>query len=294
MRCIACKKKAVINIIAPFCEEHFIKNYENRIRKTINRFKLIEKNDRVLVAISGGKDSMALSYFLSKLRNEIDFVLEALFINIPFCMKEENLKIVKEFCNKNNINLHVVTFEDYGIDFKKLFKLRRPICSTCGMIKRYIMNKFARENGFNKLATGHCSNDISLFFLKNLISQKFEWNAKLKPLIPSTHPKLISKIRPLFEVSEEENELYCKLNKIEFSSFCSYAKIEALRKDKIKKILNESKKIIPDISIKISKSLEKININYQENIRECKICGEPTSGEICGVCKLKQKISNID
>jgi uncharacterized protein (TIGR00269 family) len=254
---------------------------------------LIENGDKILVAISGGKDSLSCAHILSKLRNSLGFTMECLHIDVGIlaCTNERTENVVKKFCEKREIPYHIVRVKD--ILGKKLEKIsrkrRRPICSVCGLVKRYIMNKYARENGFNKLATGHCADDMVRFFFKNWLSKHFDWIAKLKPIIHSNHPKVMTRIRPLFECLEAENLVYGRINNITIApcSRCSYV----LRKDKWNDILRliDTKK--PDFKINFVKGLEEVEFKIAEEmkLRECAKCGEPTSQKICGFCRLKSE-----
>lgn len=298
MKCISCKKPAEIKITQPFCSECFLKHYQRRVERTIKKFKLIQKNDKVLVAVSGGKDSLSCADVLHQLGFEIAVL--HIDVGIKRCTNERSKQVVEKFCKERNIPFHFTSFEDFFDieDINKFFKVaKRPICATCGMLKRTLFNKFARENGFTKIATGHCADDIVKYFFKTMLAgdkDSILWLSKLKPITPSSHPKIVTRIRPLFEMLEIENLTYTKFRNIVVAgcTMCSYFQ----RKDKWTEILREIDKKIPDFKIKIARTLEKIeivlpNIQKKEEIKECSICGEPTSQEICAVCKIKQRIS---
>lgn len=298
MKCISCKKPAEIKITQAFCAECFLRHYQRRVEKTIKKFKLIQKNDKVLVAVSGGKDSLSCADVL----NRLGFNISVLHIDVGIkkCTNERSKRVVEEFCKERNIPFYFTSFEEFfGIeDINKFFKIaKRPICATCGMLKRALFNKFARENGFTKIATGHCADDIVKYFFKSMLAgdrDSILWLSKLKPITPSSHPKVITRIRPLFEMLEIENLAYTKFRNIVVAgcTMCSYFQ----RKDKWTEILRDVDKKIPDFKIKIARTLEKIEIilpdvQKKEEIKECSICGEPTNQEICAVCKIKQKLS---
>ena len=298
MKCISCKKPAEVKITQPFCSECFLKHYQRRVERTIKKFKLIQKNDKVLVAVSGGKDSLSCADVLHQLGFEIAVL--HIDVGIKRCTNGRSKQVVEKFCKERNIPFHFTSFEDFFDieDINKFFKVaKRPICATCGMLKRALFNKFARENGFTKIATGHCADDIVKYFFKTMLAgdkDSILWLSKLKPITPSSHPKIVTRIRPLFEMLEIENLTYTKFRNItvEGCTMCSYFQ----RKDKWTEILREIDKKIPDFKIKIARTLEKIeivlpNIQKKEEIKECSICGEPTSQEICAVCKIKQRIS---
>lgn len=294
MKCVRCGKEAKINVLAPFCDDCFKIHYEKRVERLVKKFRLIENKDKVLVAVSGGKDSLSCALILSKLRDKIGFEMEILTMDVnTHCIQEDFKKIVEDFSKKFNIRFNFVSFKDYfGFDKKledwlKERNIKRPVCSFCGLLKRYVMNKFARENGFNKIATGHCANDIVRFFFKNLRSGYFELIGKLKPIIKSEHPKQVTRIKPLFECLEKENYFYIKSNGIEPVKSCSFY----LMKDRTYRLVEELVNFDTKNFIRFVRFLEKVEIPTKNNIlRECKICGEPTAKEICAVCKYLSKL----
>lgn len=296
-KCIACKKSAVVNIMNPFCEKCFLKHYEKRVGNLIKRFKLVSKGDKVLVAVSGGKDSLSCANVLSKLREKYDFELGILHIDvgIPECTNERTLNVVEGFCKEREIIFHFYDLSEFlGAGTSEVARfLRRPLCSLCGMLKRYVFNKFARENGYNKIATGHCADDIARFFFKNWISRDFLWISKLKPITVSAHPKVVTRIRPLYEMLETENLAYVQLQRIPIAgcSRCSYF----LRKDKwydVLRVIDEHKK---DFKYNFVKALEvaEIHTRYERDFKECIRCGEPTDGEVCAVCRIKERYDRL-
>lgn len=296
MKCISCRTDTKIKIVYPFCEDCFLKHYERKVERVIKRYKLIRKGDRILIAISGGKDSLSCAHVLSRLRARLSFQLGALHIDVGIqeCTNERTERVVRSFCEERNIPFHFVKFDEYlklDVDIKRISS-HRPLCSTCGMFKRYIFNKFARENNYNKIATGHCADDIMRFFFKNWLAQQFDWIAKLKPYTPSNHPKVVPRIRPLFECLEKENLLYAKLNYIIIAgcSRCSYF----LRKDKWNDLLKLIDEKRPDFKINFVRGLEVVNLPVSDKceLRECQECGEPTDRAICAVCTLRKYSQN--
>jgi len=291
MKCYICRREeAVVRIEGKnYCKDCFLKLYEKRVEKVIKKWKLIENGDRVMVALSGGKDSASMLYFLNKYKKAVDFELEAMFIHL-WTPEYSDLALEKskELTKMLGIKLHIVDIKK-GTG-KTLIEIvrsnrRRAICSICGIVKRYYMNKHPRERGFNKIATGHNMDDILEFFIKNFIDRNFEWNDKLKPIVPSTHPKLLTKIRPLYECSNVENYYYAKFNLLPFiESKCPFSKIS-----KWKNIVECFDTNIPGSKRQFTRTIEELNFSVKEpEYKQCKICGELTTSKngICSFCKL--------
>jgi tRNA-5-methyluridine54 2-sulfurtransferase len=160
-------------------------------------------------------------------------------------------------------------------------------------LKRYIFNKFARENNFAKIATGHCADDIIKFFFKNFESGYFDWTDKLKPLTPSFHPKVVARIRPLYLCLEIENYAYIKFKNIEIAtcSLCSYF----TRKDKWDEIFRFIDEKRPQFKLNFVRNLAEVEIKgrnqKEKELKECEICGEITDRDICALCNLKLKLT---
>lgn len=293
-RCVSCKKDAQVDILYPFCEDCFIKHYLRRVEKIIKKFKLVEENDNILVCVSGGKDSLSCADVLNQYRNTYSFQIGILHIDVGLyeCTNERTLQVVERFAQERNIPFYLVRFTEYfNIDIENLFKKsRRPRCSICGMLKRYVMNRFARENGFNKIATGHCADDIIRFFFKNWTNYSFEWIDKLKPKTERDCLKQITRVRPLFEMLEKENFWYTKIKNIVVAgcSQCSFF----MRKDKwydILRIIDEKDRYF---KLQFLRGLYQVDFSFKKEEREfkeCKICGEITDKDICAVCKLVKR-----
>lgn len=295
MKCISCKRSAEIKILYPFCKDCFIKHYLRRVERVIKRFGLIEKNDRILVAVSGGKDSLACAQSLYLLGCK--FSVLYVDVNLPKCSTEKARNLVERFCKERDIPLYYESFKEFFSieNIEDFFKFSgRDLCATCGMLKRRIFNMFARKHGFNKIATGHCADDVARYFFKTIISsdeKMFAWLSKIKPIMHSHHEKIVTRIKPIFEMLEKENEAFIKFQNIENfeKEKCSYTK----SKDRIEDILREIDKTIPDFKIKIARYVESMEIKKTEkekDILECKRCGEISTSDICSFCRILEKI----
>jgi tRNA-5-methyluridine54 2-sulfurtransferase len=102
MRCVVCKKEAEIKILAPFCSQCFITHYQRRVERVIKRWQLISKNERILVCVSGGKDSLSCAEVLYQLKDRFQFELAVLHLDVNFsrCANERTKKLLKNFVRK--------------------------------------------------------------------------------------------------------------------------------------------------------------------------------------------------
>ncbi|AAL80397.1 alpha hydrolase [Pyrococcus furiosus DSM 3638] len=268
------------------CEEHFKEYFERKVARTIEKYKLASKDERILVAVSGGKDSAVTAYVLKKL----GYKIECLHLNLGIGEYSEKSEIyAKKQCEFIGAPLNIIRVKEllgYGIGE---VRTSRPTCSYCGLTKRYIMNKFAYDNGFDAVATGHNLDDEASFLMNNLLHWNTEYLAKGGPLLPG-EGKFVKKIKPLYELTEREVVAYAIAVGLEYIvEECPYAR-GATTLD-MKEVLNELEEKRPGTKFNFVRGfLRKKKLFEPEvkgkDLKECKICGMPASGEICSFCKF--------
>ncbi len=310
MRCKFCSKKPVVRVRyanLTLCRDHFIEYFEKRVKRTIERYKMIREGERICCAVSGGKDSAVMLYVLKKLCKNVE--IQALHLNLGIGdYSKKSVKKTIELCRQLDVEVEVVDIaKEYGftIDLiKKLErKIKRPICSACGLIKRYLMNRYCYENGFDKLATGHNLDDEAANILSNYISGDIELLARGGPVQKRTHPKLIPRIKPLYEVSEKETFLYAELMHVPYLiDECPYsygapnlllktiiAEVEDARpSSRISLVRNFVKRIKPALEEYTTK-----NTCEKHHVKECSICGMPTSTSTCAFCRFVERVKTL-
>lgn len=294
-KCLRCKKEAIIFIDSlRFCEDCFKIYFENSFLRAINgegfNKKMLKKDEKIMVAVSGGKDSMVLWYLIKKYK----FNITTLHINLNYGdFSEESLKVVKDFASKIQSPLIVFDLKkDFDIDMKEIFSRnkKREFCSICGLIKRYLLNKIAYDYNFDVIATGHNLDDGVAVVFKALLNWDLETLSRNNPILEKTHEKLIKKVKPLYRLQDKEIKIYADLIDIpHVNIICPY------KKGKV--TLTKTKEVV-DFIDKNYKGIKRSfyygflrNKNLFEtqkpNLKECKVCGMPTTNEnICNFCKL--------
>jgi uncharacterized protein (TIGR00269 family) len=286
------------------CRGCFIESIEEKTRATIARYRMFRFNDKIAVAVSGGKDSVSLLHVLAKIEQKHPKA-QLLAVTVDEGIKgyrDEALKIAEENCEKLGVEHHVVSFKElFGCTFDQMVRrlkdrdeVKLTPCAYCGVMRRKALNTAARELGADKLATAHTLDDETQTMLLNILHGDVLRIAKEKPVTDEVHPKLVPRIKPFCEIPERETALYAYVKGISFQSNpCPYA-AEALRND-ARMMLDSMEEKHPGIKFTIFKSIEKIRPALEETAKkegldECSECGEPTTEKVCRTCQLLKHI----
>jgi len=296
-KCSKCNKPSITFIRyngTHLCREHFIEYFERRVKREIKKQGKTEPGSRIGIALSGGKDSTVTLFMLKKIfskRKDVDLFAISVDEGIKG-YRDKSLKIARENCKEMDVEHHIISFkETIGYTLDEIVSKNKDLgeCTYCGVFRRFCLNKKARELKLNKIATGHNLDDFSQSILMNFVNGDLEKLARLGPHI-KVQPGLIPRILPLRIIPEKEVTLYAIINNIKFyDGICPYS-VHALR-GKFRDILDELEYINPGTRHSIIKSYDGIkDILIQKfppaRLNKCKICGEPTSQEICKACEL--------
>ncbi len=298
MKCWICGEEAVYynpQNKKALCKKHFIDYFEKKVFKTIRQWNMIKENDTIAVALSGEKDSMVALNLVKKFTNKYGQKVFAITIDEGIYRKKA-IEIAREHTEGLGIDYYVFSYkEEFGYTLPEILKyVDLPACRVCGILRRYLLNKKARELGATKLVTGHNLNDEAENILLNIFRGKIIENSKLGPVTGvNSHPKFVPKVKPLYFMRVEEIKLYAELNGIPFySGKCPY--LSSSFRFKIREFLKKTEKEYPGTIDKIvSGNLEVLPILKENNkgeIKTCKICGEPSSQEICSACRILSQL----
>ncbi|MCL0063278.1 adenine nucleotide alpha hydrolase family protein [Peptococcaceae bacterium] len=292
MKCTVCKQPAVIRLPshhARFCAEHFDVFFMRRVEKAIKRYKLLKKGERVLVAVSGGKDSLVVTDVLHRLGYDVC----GLHIDLGISANQfsaESLEVCREFFSKRNIPLEVYNLkEKFGKTIEDVGERIGRFCSTCGMTKRYVMNAVAHQKKVDALATGHNLDDLSAALFANLLRWEMRYLSKGTPHLPA-EGNFCRKIKPLVLLFENEIHFYAKLHNLRVvTASCPHSKKAKFKR--YKELLDSIEQKSPGTKRFFYEKYSQIaHIFKAENeakisLRPCSICNMPTSTEICAFCK---------
>ncbi len=279
----------------------FVESFERKVLRTIGEYQLLEKKEKVVVGASGGKDSTALLYLLKRHGYDV----KALHIDLRLGeWSRKCLANLEQFCKENGIELHVVDAEEkLGIGVPRLMELARSklglsCCSVCGVIKRWLLNREAKQLGAEKLATGHNLDDEAETVMMNLLLGNVKANVMVGPKvgIESEVKGFVQRVKPLYFCSGKETELYCELMGLKINRE-QCPRISSFRLD-VRRWLNILERENPGIKLKLVKQIMKWKQELAKHVKSklvyCKLCGEPSSSEICKTCKLLLACGEID
>lgn len=292
MKCTKCSQTAIIDLPqhnVAYCEGHFNEYFLNRVQKAIKTYSMMEENDRIVVALSGGKDSVSLWHALIKL----GYACDAVFLDIG--MGKPKLEELQEMGKKFNSKLFIydARADLFGLDIPKIAKfLRKPTCSVCGNVRRYLMNKFAVENNYDVIATGHNLDDEVSFLLGNVLNWQIGYLTRQSPTLLKTHDKFVKKVKPLVLLTEKETYAYALLNELPFSGeSCPFSK--GASSLLYKKVLNEIELVQPGTKQRFYSGAMKVwNSKTEVELSECKVCGYPTTEEVCSFCRMRERLKD--
>ena len=303
MNCRNCKNNPVItlpNSNVYLCKKHFNIYFEKKVRKTIRIYNMLDKNDIIGVAISGGKDSMSLLYILNKIFKPTKVKLIALSIDEGIKgYRDPNFKFVKLFCKKNKIKLHTFSFKkEFGKTLDEIKKKDSETipCTFCGVFRRKILNNKALELGVNKLATGHNLDDEAQTILMNQFRKNTRASAVLGPVTGIVNdPRFVRRIKPFYFLTEKEITAFAFLNNI-LDKYVECPNAKLGYRNSVLELLNEFEKRYPGTKYNIVSSflstLPLIKEGFKEKtINSCKKCGAAASKDICQACVLLDELN---
>ncbi|HDD66337.1 MAG TPA: adenine nucleotide alpha hydrolase family protein [Nitrososphaeria archaeon] len=283
------------------CSECFTRYYERKVYKTIRKHGMLRGARRVAAAVSGGKDSVALIGVLHKLMREAFREVELVAIHVDLGIpgySEECRRIVEKVCGDLGLELHVLDLreaEGYGVPDFANTPFRRRMCGACGTVKRYHTNRMAYELGADRLATGHNLDDVVEILFELYLKGAVEEIVRMRPVSWSDHPKLVTRIKPLIELTDRENLFYVLAQDLPMlEARCPL--VGESRMLRRKKLIEEIEGRIPGFrhtfyKTHLKRFLPRLEKTVEEpRLAECEVCGMPSLGRVCSYCKLVSKL----
>ncbi len=293
-KCRVCRGPAIIDLPrhnANFCAEHLQQLCRRQVEKAIADHSMLAPGERVLVAVSGGKDSLALWDLLLDLGYDADGLYIGLGIGD---YSDESGAFAQEFASSRGLTLKRVDLRaDLGYDVPTAARATgRVPCSACGLSKRRLFDDAARDGDYSAIATGHNLDDEAAVLLGNTLRWDVDYLARQMPVLPAGggFPR---KIKPLVRLTERETAAWCITRGIDYQvEECPMA--AGNRHLGYKATLNELEARSPGTKASFYLGfLERMGPVLSEHratevaaLSTCSRCGAPTTGEICAFCRL--------
>ncbi|HEX9506568.1 MAG TPA: tRNA(Ile)-lysidine synthetase [Acidimicrobiia bacterium] len=297
-----CKGPAVVDVRrhnAAFCRDHFLHHCEEQARRAIDSHDMFTAGERVLVAVSGGKDSLALWEILVRLGYDADGLYLGLGIGN---YSDESGKYARAYAGR--LGRHLVEVDltaEYGYGIPEAAEAtHRSPCGSCGLSKRHLFNAAAIEYGYDVVATGHNLDDEAAVLLGNVLRWDAGYLGRQYPVLPAT-PGFARKVKPLVRLGERETAAYCVLRGIDYQvEECPMA--AGNRHLGYKETLNALEDRSPGTKAAflfgfLERGHERFAVDAEverDELAECSVCGSPTPGGVCAFCRLRAKVGAIE
>jgi len=301
MDCCSQKPVFAFPLGEKLCKRHFIDYFEGKVFKTIRQFELLDKEENLGVAISGGKDSLTVLHLLDRLAQQNPKIrMNAIAIDEGIDgYRDKTLITAKKFCEGSKIKLHVFSYkEEFGLTLDEMLKiLKVKPCTICGIFRRYLLNRKSRELGFTKMATGHNLDDECQSIMMNQMRNDLKASARLGPKAGMISDiRFVPRIKPLYLCSEKEVTTYAFISGL-LDEFCECPNAVHSYRAQVRDMLNEMEQKFPGTKHSIVSSFLQTLPFLKEHlkggmIKICSKCGEPGSNETCNACIYLERLKS--
>jgi len=300
VKCRVCRQPAVIDVRrhnAGFCRDHFLVHCREQVRRAIDDYDMITTGERVLVAVSGGKDSLALWDILL----DLGYAADGLYLGLGIGdYSDESATYARAFAAQRSARLVEVDITaEFGFDIPSGARAARRVpCSACGLSKRHLFNRAALDGGYDVVATGHNLDDEAAVLFGNVLRWDSAYLGRQLPVLPASHG-FARKVKPLVRLAEREMAAYCVLSGIDY--IVEECPMAAGNKHLgYKDALNAIEVASPGTKAafyfgfidRVSAVFSPVSEGERDGLHPCPGCASPTTGELCAFCKLVAKATS--
>jgi uncharacterized protein (TIGR00269 family) len=309
--CEKCKSKSVITLgYGPhyFCEKHFTRFFDDRVKKTIRKYSLFKPREKLLIAVSGGKDSLVVLHLIHKYYSKSNDIEVIIIDEGVKGYRNKAIKTAEKSCKKMKIKYKIISFEkEFGVTNDEIMPILKEnpklggTCAFCGTMRRHIMNKYAKKLKADKLITGHNLDDETQSFVMNAFNNDFSRLIRTGARAGIIeHKGFVKRIKPLYETPEKEIIAYCAFNEIKHYSqeCCPYS--WTAKRNEYREMLNNFENRFPGTLFSLLRFNEQIKNNlkiskkdkqgFEKKLVACCACGEPTEKKLCKTCEMIKQL----
>lgn len=287
------------------CAPHYLEWLPEQVERFIQKYRMFSPADKVLVAVSGGKDSLGLWDILTRLGYAADGIYIALGIDGGNQYSQQSQTFAEQYARAQGLTLQVVDLQTAcGAALPTLAEIthrgRGKPCSICGLVKRYLMNRAALTGGYSVLATGHNLDDEAAVLMQNTLNWLGGYLVRQAPVLPASHPGLARKVKPLCRIYEREMAAYTLLRGIEYV-YAECPHVTGSTTLWYKDILNQMEEKRPGVKLQYYLSFLEAKAQglfapqaAAAELHACPQCGQPTSAAaLCSFCRLQNKVREV-
>jgi uncharacterized protein (TIGR00269 family) len=277
---------------AAFCRTHFLSMFRSQVEKAIPRSRMLARDDRVLVAVSGGKDSLALWDVLLDIGHDATGLYLGLGIGGYSDRSHEAARALADARGARLISVDLRREHGYDIQTAGA-RGSRSTCAVCGLSKRYVFNRAALEGGFDVVATGHNLDDEAATLLGDTLRWKTDAIARQSPVLPS-RDGVVKKVKPLYGLSELETAAYAFLRGIDYVvEECPL--VAGNTQLRYKEAMNAIEQTSPGTKAEfflgyLERGMPLFRSEDRADLRPCEECGQPTTGRFCAFCRARAQV----
>ena len=304
MKCKKCAQRASIQMRQhhlALCKDHFLDWFVEQTQRFIRKYQMMQPQQRLLLAVSGGKDSLTAWDVLHRLGYAVDGLYIHLGIEGEDHYSDQSEALCRQFAQQRGLHLQVVRVQDEcGLAVPELARSthrghHRP-CAVCGLVKRHLFNQAATAGGYEVLVTGHNLDDEAAVLFGNTLIWSTDLLRRQSPVLEET-PGFPRKVKPLCRFYERETAAYAILRGIEYiEQECLHVEGSTLLEHKA--VLNQMEAGRPGMKqqfyLKFLQArqgglLAPAPIQAADPSR-CPRCGQPTTANgLCTYCRLMDK-----
>jgi tRNA-5-methyluridine54 2-sulfurtransferase len=295
VKCKRCGAPAVIEVRrhnSAYCKDCFLDVFGGQVERAIEKWGMVSAGDRILVAVSGGKDSLALWDVLLR----AGYAADGLYLGLGIGeYSDRSAAVTAAFAESHGAALRVVDLaEDFGFDIPTAGrKGSRSTCAVCGLSKRYVFNKVALDGGYDVVATGHNLDDEAATLLGNTMRWQTDAIARQSPVLPSKDG-MVKKVKPLFRLSELETAAYAFLRGIDYVvEECPL--VAGNTQLRYKDAMNAIESRSPGTKAQflfgyLERGRPLFRTADDATLTTCEACGQPTTARFCAFCRAQAQI----
>ena len=277
------------------CDVHFVEDVERKVKREMRKRLMVEHGDTIAVALSGGKDSSALLLMLTRIfRDRPDLSFCAIGIDEGIHgFRAVTLTHAEQLANQLGVDFYCYSFtEEFGVTLDQIAArgFEQAPCTFCGVLRRKLIDRKAKELGATKVATAHNLDDevqtIMINYLRGDLKRLARLNGRREEFVP--------RIKPVRDVPEREMALYALLAGIPIiTASCPYA-ARSFRFS-VKGILNELEKKHPGTKYAVMRGYQRLaeflpHAEPEQRLLRCERCGDASATSICKACAILERL----